>query len=167
MPITSSAPAGREVTRSPPVLSQSPTLEQPSPHAGDAVAIQSPTTLQIDMQPLIPENASLHEKQSARDNVTEIVDAASRNPRRIPAANTSKMQLRPNTSSHRKSQPLFTSYLPDIVTSYNSPERQTQKQSGTKSKKLLSENEKLIIEKNEDLLLGSKRYYTSGQRFLL
>ena len=41
------------------------------------------------------------------------------------------MQLRHKTSSQRKTQPLFTSYLPDIVTSYNPPERQTQKQSGT------------------------------------
>ena len=131
-PNSSSASAGREVTRSPPVFSRSPIPEQPSSHAEDDVAIQSPTPLQIDIQPLIPENAFLHERQSTRDNVTEIVDAAARNLRTTPPANTSKMQLRPNTSSQRKTQPHFTSYLPDIVTSYNSPERKTQKQSGTK-----------------------------------
>ena len=64
--------------RSPPVFSRSPTLEQPSPHARNDVAIQSPTTLQIDIQPLIPEDASLLERQSPCENVTEIVDAAAR-----------------------------------------------------------------------------------------
>ena len=44
------------------------------------------------------------------------------------------MKLRPNTSSQRKAQPLFTSYLPDLVTKYNPPERKTQKQSGTEFK---------------------------------
>ena len=115
-----------------PMSSRSPTLEQPSPHTENDVAIQSSTTQQIDIQPLIPENAFLHERQSPRDNVTEIVDAAARNLERTPPANTSTMQLRSNTSIQRKTQPLFTSYLPDIVTSYNSPERITQKQSGTK-----------------------------------
>ena len=33
--------------------------------------------------------------------------------------------------------------------------------------KLLQENEKLIIRNNEDLLSGSQRNYTSGQRFSL
>ena len=132
-PIISTASASRDVTRSPPVFSQSPTLEQPSPHTGNDVAIQSPTTLQTDTQPLLPENAFLHERQSPRGNVTEIVDAAARNFRRTPPENTSKMQLPPNTSSKRKAQPLFTSYLSDIVTSYNSPERETEKQSRTKS----------------------------------
>ena len=42
------------------------------------------------------------------------------------------MQLRANTSSQRKAQPLIPSYLPDIVTSYNSPERKIEKHSGTK-----------------------------------
>ena len=126
-PLISSVPTRREVTRSPPVFSPSPTLEQPSPHPRNDVAIQSPATPQIEIQPLIPENDFLHERQSPGDNVTEIVDAAARNLRRIPPANTSTMQLRPNTSSQRKAQPLFTSYLPDIVTSYNSPERKTQK----------------------------------------
>ena len=130
-PITSSAPARREVTRSLPVFSRSPTLEQPSPQARNDAAIQSPTTLQIDVRPLIPENDFLNERHSPRDNVAEIVDAAARDFRRTPPANTSTMQLRPNTSSQRKAQPLFTSYLLDIVTSYNSPERKTQKQSGT------------------------------------
>ena len=116
-PITSSAPARRDVTRSPPVFSRSPTLEQPSPHTTNDVAIQTPITPQIDIQPLIPENAFLHERQSPGDNVTEIVDAAARNLRRAPPANTSTMQLRTNTSSQRKAQPLFTTYLPDIITS--------------------------------------------------
>ena len=116
-PITSSTPVRPEVTRSPPVFSRLPTLEQPSPHTRNDVAIQSPITPQIDIQPLIPENAFLHERQSPGDNVTAIVDAAARNLRRTPPANTSTMQLRPNTSSQRKAQPLFTSYLPDIVTS--------------------------------------------------
>ena len=130
-PLISSVPTRREVTRSPPVFSPSPTLEQPSPHPRNDVAKQSPVTPQIEIQPLIPENDFLQERQSPGDNVTELVDAAARNLRRTPA-NTSNMQLRPNTSSQRKAQPLFTSYLPDIVTSYNSPERKPQKQSGTK-----------------------------------
>ena len=81
---------------------------------------------------------------STEDNhhATEIVDAAARNLRRPPPANTSKMQLRPNTSSQRKAQPLFTSYLPDIVTSYNSPDRKTQKQSGIKLKETPSQKRK-------------------------
>ena len=134
-PLISSVPTRREVTRSPPVFSSSPTLEQPSPHPTNDVAIQSPATPQIEIQPLIPENDSPHERQSPRDNVTEIVDAAARNLRKLPPANTSNMQLRPDTSSQRKAQPLFTSYLPDKITSYNSPERKTQKQTGTKSNK--------------------------------
>ena len=121
--------------RSPPVFSQSPVLEQPSPHTRNDVAIQSPTTTQIDIQPLIPQIAFLQGRQSPGDNVTEIVDAAARNFRRTPPAKTSTMQLRPNTSSQRKAQPLFTPYLPDIRTSYNSPKRKTQKQSGTKFNK--------------------------------
>ena len=131
-PITSSASTRVEVMRSPPVFSRSPALEQPSPHTRNDDTTQSPTTPQFDIQPLIPENAFLHERQSPVDNVTEIVDAAARKLRRTPPANTSTMKLRPNTSAQRKTQPLFTSYLPDIVTSYNSPERKTQKQSGTK-----------------------------------
>ena len=132
LPITSSAPVRREVARSPPVSARSPALEQPSPHTRKDVAIHSPTTSQIDIQPLILENAFLNERQSPLDNVTEIVDAAARNLRRTPPENTSTMQLRPNTSTQRTAQPLFTSYLPDIVTSYNSPEQKTQKQFGTK-----------------------------------
>ena len=58
------------------------------------------------------------------------MDAAARSLRRTPPANTSNMQLRPNTSSQRKAKPLFKSYLPDIVTNYNSPERKTEKQWG-------------------------------------
>ena len=134
-PITSSAPVRREVTRSPPMFSRSATPDQPSPNEGNDVAIQSPVTPQIDIQPLIPENAFLHERQSPRDNVTEIVDAAARNLRRTPPANTSKMQLRPNTSAQRKAQPLFTTYLHDIITNYNSPERKTHKQSRSKFNK--------------------------------
>ena len=129
-PVTSSAPVRREVTRPPPMFSRSATPEQPSPHEGNDVATHSPITPQIDIQPLIPENAFLHERQSPRDNVTEFVDAAARNLRR-PPANTSTMQLRPNTSAQRKSQPLFTTYIPDIITSYNSPERKTHQQSGS------------------------------------
>ena len=126
-PVTSSAPVSREVTRSPPVFSRSPASEQPSPHTRNDVAIQSPTTPQIDIQPLIPENDFLHERLPPRDNVTEILDAAAINLKRTPPANTSTMKLRPNTSSQREAQPLFTSNLPDIVTRYNSPERKTQK----------------------------------------
>ena len=55
-PLISSVPTRREVTRSPPVFSPSPTLEQPSPHPRNNVAIQSPATSQIGIQPLIPEN---------------------------------------------------------------------------------------------------------------
>ena len=97
-PITSSVPTRREVMRSPPVFSRSPVLEQPSPHTRNDVAIPSPTTPQIDVKPLIPENAFLNDRQLPRDNVTEIVDAAARNLRRTPPANMSNMQLRPNTS---------------------------------------------------------------------
>ena len=134
-PLISSVPTRREVTRSPPVFSPSPTREQPSPYTRNDVAIQPPVTPQIDIQPLIPENAFLHERQSPGDNVTEIVDAAARNLRRTPPANTSTLQLRPNTSSQRKAEPLFTAYLPDIVKSYNSPEQKPQKKSGTKFSK--------------------------------
>ena len=102
-PLISSVPTRREVTRSPPVFSPSPTLEPPSPHTRNDVAIQSPITPQNDIQPLIPENVFLHESQLPIDNVTEIVDAAVRNLRRTPPANMSNMQLRPNTSSQRKS----------------------------------------------------------------
>ena len=119
--ITSSAPVRREVRRSPPVFSQS--LEQPIPHKGKGVAIQSPTIPPIDKQPLIRHIAPLHQRQSPGDNVDEIVEATARNLRRTPPANTSKMQLRPNTSTQRKAQPIFTSYLPDIVKGYNSPDR--------------------------------------------
>ena len=127
-PTTPPASASRDVTRSPPVFSRSPAQEQTSPDTGNDVASQSPTTLPIDIQPLIPENEFLYERQSPRDNVTEIVDAAARNLRRTSPANMSNKQLRPNTSTQRKAQPLSTSYLSDIVTSYNSPERKTQKQ---------------------------------------
>ena len=89
----------REITRSPPVFSRSLASEQPSPHTRNDVAIQSPTTPQFDIQPLIPDNDFLHEIQSLGDNVTEIEDAAARNLRRTPPAKTSTMQLRPNTSS--------------------------------------------------------------------
>ena len=134
-PITSSAPVRREVTRSPPMFSRSATPEQPSPHEGNDVATHSPTTPYIDIQPLIPENDFLHERQSPPDNITEIVDAAARNLRRTPPADRSTMQLGPNTSTQRKAQPLFTSYLPDTLTGYNSPERKTHKQSGSKINK--------------------------------
>ena len=108
-PLISSVPTRREVTRSPPVISRSPVQEQPSPHTRNDVVIQSPTTPQTDIQPLIPENAFLHERQSPGDNVTEIVEAAARSLRRTPPANVSTMQLRPNTSTQRKAQPLLTS----------------------------------------------------------
>ena len=108
-PLILSAPTRREVTRSPLVFLPSPTLEQPSPHSRNDVEIQSPTTPQIEIQPFFPENDFRHERQSSGYNVTEIVDAAARNLRRTPPANTSNMQLRPNTSSQRKAQPLFTS----------------------------------------------------------
>ena len=129
-PITSCAAARQEITRSPPVFSQSSTLEQPSPHTGIDVAMQSQNIPPIDIQPLIPGNAFLQERHSPRDNLTEIVDAAARN-HRTPPANTSKMQIRPNTSTERKAQPLLTSFLLYIVTGYNSPDRKTEKQSGT------------------------------------
>ena len=134
-PLISSAPTRREVTRSPLVFLPSPKLELTSPHTRNDAAIQPPITPQIDIQPLIPENAFLHERQSPGDNVTEILDSAARSLRRTPPANTSNIQLRPNTFSQRKAQPLFTSYLPDIVTKYNSPEPKPQKQSATKFSK--------------------------------
>ena len=134
-PITSSVLTRRGTTGSPAVFSQSPPLEKPSPDTKNEVAIQSPTTPQFDIKPLITEIAFLHERQSPRDSVTEIVDAAARKLRRTPPANTCNMQLRPNTSTKRKAQPLFTSYLPVILTDYNSPERKVQKQSGSKFSK--------------------------------
>ena len=73
--------------------------------------------------------------------------AAARNLRRTPPANTSTMQLRPNSSSQREAQPLFTSFLPDVVTSYNSPERKTQNQSGRKFKKTLTGKRKTLHQK--------------------
>ena len=110
-PISSSVSARQEITTSPPVFSQSPTLAQPSHYAGNDVEIQSPITYlpPVNIQSLIPENAFLHERKSPRDNVTEIMDAAAKILRRTPPAITSKMQLRPDTSSQRKAQPLFTS----------------------------------------------------------
>ena len=131
-PNNSSALIRREVTRSPPVFSQTPTLERHSPHARNDFAIQSPNTPPIDIPALIPGNAFLLERQSPRDNVTEIVDAAARNLRRTPHSSTSKMQLQLNTSSQGKTQPLLTSYLPDILTDYNSPEEKVSKQSDAK-----------------------------------
>ena len=82
--ISSSASARRETTRSPPAFSRSPPLKQRSAHTRNDVAIQSPITLQIDIQPFLNENAFLNERQSPGDNVTEIVDAAARNLRRTP-----------------------------------------------------------------------------------
>ena len=114
------------------MFSQSPALARPSPNTRTDVAIQSPTTLQINM----PANAFLYKRQSPRDNVTESVDAAARNLRRILPSNTSKMQLRPNTSSQRKAQPLFTSYLPDMLTDYNSKERKISRKSDAKRVKV-------------------------------
>ena len=101
-PLTSSAPVRREVTRSPPMFSRSATPEQPSPNEGNDVATHSPITPQMDIPPPITENAFLHERQSPGDNVTEIVDAAARFLSKTPPANTSTMQLRPNTSAQRK-----------------------------------------------------------------
>ena len=101
-PITSSVPVRRAVTRSPLVFSRSPALEQPSPHTENDVATQSRTTLPILIRPLIPENAFLHERPSPRDNVTQIMHVTARNLRRTPPANTSTMQLRPNTSTQKK-----------------------------------------------------------------
>ena len=146
-PLISSAPTRREVTRSPPVSPRSPASEQPRPPARTDVATYSPTTLQIDIQPLLPENDFLHERQSPRDNVTEIVDAAARNLRRTPPANTSNMQLGPNTSSQRKAHPLFTTYLPDILTDYISPEREISKQSAAKRIKVSTQKRKTYHQK--------------------
>ena len=131
-PITSSALARRKITRSLLAFSRSPILEQPSPNTRNDVAIQSPITPQIDIQPLTPENAFLYAIQLPRDNVTGIMDAAARSLRRTAPANTSQMQPRPSTSSQRKAKPLFTSNLPDILTHYNSPARDISKQSDAK-----------------------------------
>ena len=95
--------------RLPPVFSQSPTLEQHSPQTKKDVAIQSQTTVQIDIQPLIPENAFLHVRQSPRDNVTEFLEAAAENVRKTPPENTFQKQLPPIMSSQREAQPLYTS----------------------------------------------------------
>ena len=132
------APVRREVTRLPRVFSHSPTLEQPSPHAENDVAIQSPPNMPINVQPPIPEVDFPYERQSPYDNVTAIVDAAARNLRRTPPAKTSNTQLRPNTSSQRKAQPLFTTYLPNTLTDYITPERKMSKQSDAKRIKKVS-----------------------------
>ena len=68
-PITSSASVRHDKTRSPPVFSRSPASEHPRPQARSDVATHSPTTLQIDLHTLIPENDFLHESQSPRDYV--------------------------------------------------------------------------------------------------
>ena len=146
-PITSPAPARLETTRSSPVFSPSQTLAQPSPHTGNDVAIQTLTTLQFDIQHLIRDNDLLHERKSPRDNVMDILDAAARNLRRTPPANTSNVQLRPNTSSQRKAQPLFTTYLPDIRTHYNSPERKISKQWDAKRIKVSTRKRKMPHQK--------------------
>ena len=164
-PINLPAPARQEVTRPPHVFSRSRTPEQPSRHARNDVAIQSPPTLQLDIQPLIPENAFLYERQSPRDKVTEIVDSAARNLMRTPPANTSTMQLRPNTSSQRKALPLFTSCLLDKVTGYNSPERKTQKQSEIKFNKTPTGKRKTHHQEQRRSIFLLQRNYTSGQRF--
>ena len=130
------------------MFSHSPTLEQPSPHAENDVAIQSPPNTPINVQPLIPEDDFPYERQSPYDNLTAIVDAAARNLRRTPAAKTSNMQLRPNTSSQRKAQPLFTTYLPNTLTEYNSPERKMCKQSDAKRiKKVSAQTRKMPYQK--------------------
>ena len=54
-PLISCTPTRCGITRSPPVFSRSPASEQPSPHTRNDVAIQSPSTPQIDIQPLLPE----------------------------------------------------------------------------------------------------------------
>ena len=69
-PLISSVPTRREVTRSPPVFLPSPVSEPLSLRTRNDVGIQSPTVPQIDIQPLIPENAFLHERQPPGDNVT-------------------------------------------------------------------------------------------------
>ena len=155
IPNNSSAPVRREATRSPPVFSRSPTVEQPSPHAGNDAAKHSSKIPPINIQLLIPGNAFLHERQSPQDNITEIVDAAARNLWRTPPENTATMQLRPNTSSQWRAHPLFTSYLPDILTDCNSPERKFSKQSEAKRIKTLRKNSNPLIRRNADLLLGS------------
>ena len=55
---------------------------------------------------------------------------------RTPPANTPTMQVRLNTSAQRKAQQLFTSFLPNIVTEYNSREKKTKKQPDSKFAKV-------------------------------
>ena len=123
-------------------FSQSRTLEQLNPHTGHDVAIQSPNITPINIQPLIPENAFLLGRQSPLDNVTEVVDAGARTTH---LGNMSKRQLRPNTSSQRKTQPLFTTCLLGMLTDYNSPERKVSKQSDATRIKSLHKNAKRIV----------------------
>ena len=127
---------------SPPLFPQSPTPEQATPQPKNDVAIQSLTTVQIDIQPLIPENAFLHGRQSQRDNITELVDAAAKNLRETPPEDLFKMQLRPITLSQREAQPLYTSYLTDIPTNYNSPERKISGQSDAKRTNISAQKRK-------------------------
>ena len=146
-PISSLAPTRREVTRSPPVFWQSSTFEQPSPQVRSDAAIQSPPITKNDIQPPTPDNDLLHERKSPRDNLTEDEDAAPKNFRRKPPANTSNMQLRFNTSSQRKAQPLFTTYLRDILMEYNSPERKISKQSDAKRIKVSTQTRTTLHQK--------------------
>ena len=77
-----------------------------------------------------------------------IVDAADRNLRRTPPAKTSNMQLRPNTTSQKKAQPLFTTYLPNTLAEYISPERKMSKQSDAKRiKKVSAQKRKMPYQK--------------------
>ena len=124
------------------MFSRSPTQEPYSPFRDNDVAITPPVTTKFNIQPLIPYNVVLHERQSPRKNVTGTVEAAARTLRRAPLGNTSTRLLRPNTSTQGKAQWLFTSYLPDIVTGYKFPETKIQKQSGTKPNKTPSQTQK-------------------------
>ena len=124
-PITSAA-AIREVTGSPSVFTRSLAPEPPYRFTATDVAPTIPSSPETEIQPLLPDKASLHEKQSLQDNITENVDAAARNLRKTPLANTSTVQLGTNTSAQRKPQQLSQPCFPDKVISFESPQRKTK-----------------------------------------
>ena len=165
LPITSSASVKREVTRSPAVFSQSPTLEQPCPHAGNDFAI--PTTLQIDIQPLKAENAHIRGKQSPRDNVTEIVDFE---PEIIgehfllARLKRSYDLTHQHREKHNRSSRHISQTHKQIKTLQNEKSQKIRMQN---VRKALRENAKSFIRNNTDLLLGSKQHLSSGRHFSL
>ena len=143
--------------------------EPPSHRRENEVALQLATTPQNDIQLFRPDNAFLHGRQSPRDSIREILEAAARKLKKMPAGNTNMKQLRPSTSAQRKVQLLSTSFLPAIVTGYNSPDRKIRMKNSQMQNllKLPHKKERHIIRNNTDLLSGSQHYAPFGNCFSL